>query len=39
MPHCIDSATIISTIEKPFDGINWEDAIQKDTLIKSLSIE
>lgn len=39
MPHCIDSNTIISTVEKTFDGINWEQAMEQDKLIQSLSKE
>ena len=39
MPHCIDSGTIISTIERTFDGSNWENAIQNDPIIKGLSKE
>jgi hypothetical protein len=37
MPHCIDSNTILSTIEKEFDGQNWETAFENDKIIKSLS--
>lgn len=37
MPHCIDSNTIVSTIDKPFDGDNWESSLEKDTVIQALS--
>jgi len=39
MPHCIDSNTIISTVEKTFDGLNWEQALAQDKVIQSLSKE
>jgi hypothetical protein len=39
MPHCIDSNTIISIIEKTFDGLKWEEAIEQDKIIRSLSKE
>jgi len=37
MPHCIDSNTIVSTINMFWDGQNWEKSFEQDQLIKSLS--
>ena len=37
MPHCIESNTIVSTVIRTFDGVNWEQAINEDKIIKTLS--
>ena len=39
MPHCITSKTVEKVNFIQFDGKNWENSFEKDTLVKKMSKE